>query len=408
MTKAQLPCPAPQTRASLVAPLRAALVLALLVSAGMPRAFAQETPKSAMETAADEALLVDGKTGTILLQKNPDKPFPPASLAKMMTIEVVFEAVRSGRIALDTEFPISVHAWRTGGAPSGTSTMFAKVRSTVAVSDLIRGAIIQSANDACIALAEGIAGSEEAFAKLMNARAERLGLTNSHFVNATGLPAEGQHVTVRDLVILARHIRTTYPKLYAVYAEPNFTWNKIFQRNRNPLLKMDIGADGMETGYTEASGYALLGVTDRDDRVTYLAMSGLKSSRDRSQEARRLLDWAQESFKMRDLYRGGETVGSAEVFGGAASSVPLVAPRPIAALVPQNEGERVSGEIRYNGPLAAPVEKGTTIAYLDVMVDGGKVLSEPLVAGTRVANGTFTDRAFGALRELAFGWLRAF
>ena len=371
-------------------------------------ALAQDTAKPAIETTAKEALLVDGETGTILLKKQPDTPFPPASLAKMMTMEVVFEAIASGQLSLDTQFPISVDAWRTGGAPSGTSTMFADVKSSVSVANLVRGAIIQSANDACIALAEGIAGSQEAFAELMNRRAGELGLTGSHFVNPTGLPAEGQHVTVGDLVTLARHIRTAHPELYEIYSEPDFTWNKIFQRNRNPLLKMDVGADGMETGYTEASGYALLGVTKRGGRVSYLAISGLASSKERSEEARRLLDWADQSFAIRRLYRKGAVVGSADVFGGTAGRVPLAAPKDIAALLPREEGERISARIRYDGPLAAPVEKDAEVARLDILVDGESVLSAPLVAARSVGTGSFSDRAMGAASELAVGWLRRF
>ncbi|MBP0617113.1 D-alanyl-D-alanine carboxypeptidase family protein [Jiella mangrovi] len=386
----------------------AAVLLALAPSALPTLAGAQEATKPAIETAAKEVLLVDGETGTVLLQKNPDSPFPPASLAKMMTMEVVFEAIASGRLSLQTEFPISVHAWRTGGAPSGTSTMFANVRSSVSVDNLIHGAIIQSANDACIALAEGMAGSEAKFAELMNKRAEELGLSGSHFVNPTGLPAEGQHVTLRDLVTLARHVRKEHPELYKIYSQPAFEWNKIFQRNRNPLLSMDIGADGMETGYTEASGYALLGVTDRGGRVTYLAMSGLSTSRERSQEARRLLDWSDRSFAVRSLFDKGEVVGSADVFGGEALSVPLIAPRHIAALLPREAGERISAQIRYEGPLAAPIEKGASVARLDVLVDGETVLSEPLVAERSVESGSFSDRAMGAVSELAFGWLRNF
>lgn len=386
----------------------AAIAAAVMLACVPTVAMAQDAVKPAIETKAKEVLLVDGETGTVLLQKNPDAPFPPASLAKMMTMEVVFEAIASGELSLDTEFPISVHAWRTGGAPSGTSTMFADVKSSVSVGNLVRGAIVQSANDACIALAEGIAGSEEAFAELMNRRAGELGLKNSHFVNPTGLPAEGQHVTVSDLVVLARHFRSAHPELYEIYSAPDFTWNKIFQRNRNPLLKLGIGADGMETGYTEASGYALLGVTDRDDRVTYLAMSGLASAKERSDEARRLLEWADQSFAMRRLYRKGAVVGSAEVFGGEAGSVPVAAPKEIAALLPSEEGGRISARIRYDGPLSAPIEAGATVARLDIMVDGEAVLSEPLVAARAVATGSFTDRAAGAVSELALGWLRQF
>ncbi|MCQ0986207.1 D-alanyl-D-alanine carboxypeptidase family protein [Jiella marina] len=387
------------------------MAIAVLVGLAISNlsAHAQEDEdQNTVKTEASQALLIDGESGTVLLQKNPDQPFPPASLAKMMTMEVVFEAIEAGRISLDTEYPISVHAWRTGGAPSGSSTMFADVKSTVSVGNLIRGAIIQSANDACIALAEGIAGSEEAFAALMNERAAELGLNDSRFVNPTGLPADGQYVTVRDLVALARHIRNEHADLYALYSEPNFTWNKIFQRNRNPLLQMDIGADGLGTGYTEASGYALLGVTNRNGRVTYLAMSGLETSRDRADEARRLLDWADSSFATRKLYAEGDRVGWADVFGGETGTVPLRAPKPISALLPKSDDAGVTGQIRYEGPLTAPVEEGAAVASLDVMVDGQRVLSEPLIAANSVGNGNFVDRAVGAMRELAFGWLRAF
>ncbi|MEX6507954.1 D-alanyl-D-alanine carboxypeptidase family protein [Jiella sp. M17.18] len=385
------------------------LAAAVLTAAGACGAFAQpEETKPAIETSAKEAMILDGGTGTILFQKDPDTAFPPASLAKMMTMDIVFEAIRSGQLKLDTEFPVSVNAWRTGGAPSGTSTMFAAVKSSVPVSALIRGAIVQSANDACIILAEGMAGSEEKFAEQMNKRAAELGMTGSHFVNPTGLPADGQHVTVRDLIKLARHIRTTYPDLYKIYAEPSFEWNKILQRNRNPLLSLDIGADGMETGYTEASGYALLGVTDTGGRTTYLAMSGLKTSKDRAEEAKKLLTWANQSFDRENLFKSGERVGYAGVFGGDAGSVPLMAKRSVDILVPHHGEDRIKARIRYNGPLTAPIEAGETVASLDVMLDDRTVLSRDLVAGASVARGSFTDRALGAARELAFGWVRAF
>ena len=392
-------------RIATLAAIAAAAVLSF--SSGLP-AGAQDAAAPAIETPAREVLLVDGETGTILFQKNPAQPFPPASLAKIMTMEIVFAAIGSGEISLDTTFPVSEHAWRTGGAPSGTSTMFAALNSQVPVADLIRGTIVQAANDAAIILAEGMEGSEAAFAERMNARAEELGLRDSRFVNPTGLPAEGQQVTVTDLVRLARHLRASYPELYAIYAEPSFEWNGIFQRNRNPLLSAGIGADGLGTGYTEASGYALLGVTEEQGRVTFLAMSGLETERERATESARLLRWARDSFRQVELFDAGATIGSASVFGGNAGWVPAVAPKPVAVLLPVDAGDRVRARMRYDGPLIAPVAEGAPIATLDVLVDGEPVLSQELHAGGGAEAGSFADRALGAMKELAFGWVRAF
>lgn len=388
-------------------PLLFSLLSALfLMMAGTAKG--QDDADPGMMTKASAALMVDGATGTVLFSKNPDMPFPPASLAKMMTIEIVFEAIKSGRLSLDRTFKVSEYAWRTGGAPSRTSTMFAALNSDVPVSALIRGAIVQSANDAAIILAEGLEGSEAAFAERMNARAEELGLSDSHFVNATGLPADGQVVTARDLVKLARHIRKTYPELYKIYAEPSFEWNKIFQRNRNPLLAMEVGADGMETGYTEASGYALVGVTEQNGRSTYLAMSGLESAEERSAEARKLLEFAADQFEQRTVFAGGETVGLAEVFGGAAGEVPLASKRPIEPLLPSGEPDQISAAVRYDAPLVAPIEAGSQVAMLDILVDEKIVLTVPLEAKRSVVQGSFAERALDAASELALGWLRAY
>lgn len=226
------------------------------------------------ETKASEAFVLDVDTGTVLLSKQPDKPVPPASLAKMMTMAVVFDAIRAGKLSLEDKFTVSEHAWRTGGAPSGTSTMFAALKSAIRVEDLIKGVVVQGANDGCIILAEGMAGSEAEFVKRMNARAAELGLEKSVFVNATGLPADGQQVTMRELVQLAHHLAAEFPELYGHYALPEFTWNKITQRNRNPLLGMNIGADGVLTGYTEKSGYAIVGSVTRGEGVSSPPLAG--------------------------------------------------------------------------------------------------------------------------------------
>ena len=270
----------------------------LLLVAGIGAASAQTQP---FETRAGQAFMIDAETGTVLFSKDPDTPFPPASLAKLMTMEVVFNAIRTGKLSLDDEFTVSEHAWRTGGAPSRTSTMFAALNSSIRVEDLIQGVIVQSANDGCIILAEGMAGSEDNFVQLMNERARELGLTTSVFRNSTGLPAEGQFVTARELVRLATHIWREYPEFYKYYSQADFTWNKIFQRNRNPLLGLNIGADGLKTGYTEASGYAIVGSAARDGRRVFIAMSGVDTDARRAEEARRLIEWGMRAVDRMEI-----------------------------------------------------------------------------------------------------------
>ncbi len=256
-----------------------ALLLVAFIAGALPAAAADK-----FETKAKHAILMDAETGTVLFQKAADEPTPPASMAKLMTTLVVFEALKSGQLTLDTEFMVSENAWRTGGATSGGSTMFAKLGSSIKVSDLLRGIIVQSGNDACIVVAEGMAGTESTFANLMNAEARKLQLEDSHFTNATGLPDPGQHVTVRDLATIARHIVYDFPQYYEIYSETEFTWNKIRQENRNPLLDATIGADGLKTGYTEELGYGLVGSAVRDGQRLILVMNGLASEKERAEE----------------------------------------------------------------------------------------------------------------------------
>ena len=252
------------------------LLLAMFVLAGPAQA-------QLFETRAGQAFMIDAETGTVLFSKDADKPIPPASLAKLMTMEVVFHALKTGRLTMDDTFLVSENAWRKGGAASGGSTMFAALKSSIRLEDLIQGVIVQSANDGCIIIAEGMAGSEENFATLMTERARQIGLTKSVFKNATGLPADGQVVTVRELAMLALHLWREYPEYYRFYSEPRFTWNKITQRNRNPLLAMDIGADGMKTGYTEESGYGIVGSVARDGRRVFATLSGMSNERERAE-----------------------------------------------------------------------------------------------------------------------------
>jgi D-alanyl-D-alanine carboxypeptidase (penicillin-binding protein 5/6) len=358
------------------------------------------------ETKAKQAFMIDADTGTVLFSKDPDAPFPPASLAKLMTMEVVFNAIKTGRLTLDEEFYVSENAWRTGGAPSRTSTMFAALKSSIRLEDLIQGVIVQSANDGCIIIAEGMAGSEENFAQMMTERAREIGLTKSTFRNSTGLPAEGQHVTARELVHLADHLWRQYPEFYRFYSQPEFTWNKITQRNRNPLLGMNVGADGLKTGFTEESGYAIVGSATRDGRRIFLAMSGLESDSQRAEEARRMLDWGMRAFETIELYAAGETVGEAKTFGGEKGSVSLRANGALSILVPITNRDRMIARIVYEGPVVAPVEEGQRVGALKVWIGDTMSQETPLYAAESVPMGKLHQRALDAIEELAIGWLR--
>jgi len=358
------------------------------------------------ETRAQQGFMIDAETGTILFSKDPDKPFPPASLAKLMTMEVVFEALKSGRLSLDEEFYVSENAWRTGGAPSGTSTMFAALGSSIRLEDLIQGVIVQSANDGCIIIAEGMAGSEENFAQLMNERARALGMTRSVFRNSTGLPAEGQFVTARELVMLANHIWREYPQFYRYYSQTDFTWNKIFQRNRNPLLAMNIGADGLKTGFTQESGYGIVGSVNRDGKRVFVALSGMESDAQRSEEARKILDWGMRAFDRMEIFKAGEIVGEAKTYGGEKSSVALRAGGPVSILVPIANRDRLIARIVYEGPVEAPVEEGTQIGALRVWIGDMMSQETPLYAAESVGVGKLHQRALDAVEELLIGWMR--
>lgn len=359
-------------------------------------------------TKAAQALLIDDKTGTVLFSKNPDALIPPASLAKLMTMEVVFNALSKGELSLSQTFPVSEYAWRTGGAPSGTSTMFAKLNSAPRVEDLIQGVIVQSANDGCIILAEGMAGSEAKFAERMTARARELGLQKSIFVNSTGLPAPGQKVTIAELLTLARHIHRTYPQFYKYYAQESFTWSNITQRNRNPLLRLDIGADGLGTGYTEESGYALIGSAERNGRRLFLGISGLASDKERAEEARKLIQWGMDNFEAVSLFPAHDLVGEASVYGGEQSGVQLRTGEAIELLLPAKDRPPLKARIVYNGPLKAPVEMGSPVGTLKIWMGEALIQERPVFAAQTVAAGSIHKQAFDAALELSTGWIRKF
>ncbi|MFM2445037.1 MAG: hypothetical protein RJB09_2223 [Pseudomonadota bacterium] len=369
------------------------------VSLGTCNAWAQQ----AFQSPVPNAILIDYDTRSVLFEKNADEPVSPASLAKVMTAEIVFHELREGRLTLDRTFTISENAWRRGGAPSGGSSMFAVLHSQVRLEDLLRGLIIMSGNDAAIAIAEGIAGTEENFAALMTRRARELGFDKMTFRNSWGKYDPEQKTPVRQLALLAEHIIRSYPDYYHMFGEKEFTWSKIKQQNRNPLLFMDIGADGLKTGNVQDSGFALVGSAIENGQRVIVAIVGAKSSRERADEARKLLSWGLRSFESRPLFEVNAEVGTASVYGGASSTVELVSDRPIKVLLPRGSSERLVAQIIYQGPLIAPVQQGAQVAKLRVMRGKALVLEAPLVAGQSVEVGALHQRALDASWELGLG-----
>ena len=356
---------------------------------------------------APTAILIDAQSGSILFEKNADELRAPSSMLKLMTAEVIFNAIAGGKIKLDEEYRVSANAWRRGGAPSGGSTMFAEINSKVKVDDLLHGALIQSGNDACIALAEGSAGNESDFAQVMTERARELGLTQSTFGNATGLPDPRNKMTVRELGKLARHIILTYPELYRLFNEREFTWNKIRQANRNPLLTMLEGADGLKTGYTKEGGYGLVGSAVQNGLRLIVVVNGLEDPDDRASEAKRLLEWGFRNFEPRTLFIANQAVGYAKVFGGESRSVTLSSPDAINVMLPRSGTEKLIARVVYTGPVRAPIESGQRVGVLKVWRGNNVALEAPLYAAEPVGPGSTTRRAIDGASELMIGLFRA-
>jgi serine-type D-Ala-D-Ala carboxypeptidase (penicillin-binding protein 5/6) len=358
------------------------------------------------ETPAKSVILVDETTNSILFAKEPDAIVQPASLAKLMTAELVFKGLTDGTLNLSQTFKVTENAWRTGGAPSGGAAMFAALKSEISISDLLRGLIVQAGNDAAIILAEGVSGNEAKFVEQMNARAVELGLASTQFANSTGLPATGAQVSMRDMVKLVRHIQKTYPVYVGIFAEPEFLWNKINQRNRNPLLNKNVGADGFMTGFTEQSGYSIIATAKQNGRRVFLGMSGLESSELRSLEAQKIIAWGLGEFETIEVVPADNQIGEADVFGGISNTVALKTGAATSVLMPKDRAGVFSARITYRGPLLAPIEKGAEIASLGIW--NGETLTQeiPLFAGSTVEAGPMTQRAMNTLSEFAFGWLR--
>jgi D-alanyl-D-alanine carboxypeptidase (penicillin-binding protein 5/6) len=387
----------------------AALALAGALAAAALAPAAAQLPKKedTFNLSAPYAILIDYESGSVLFEKNADQLMEPSSMAKLMTVEVVLQAIKEGRLKPDDEFIISEHAWRHGGAPSHGSTMYAPIHSMVRVIDLLQGAIIQSGNDACIALAEGMAGSEDAFAGIMTKRARELGLTKSNFANPTGLPDPRTHVTARELAKLAQHLIRTYPDYYHFFGEREFTWNRIRQLNRNPLLATNIGVDGLKTGFTREAGYGIVASAVQNGLRLIAVTNGFKDLKARGEETRKLLEWGFKGFESRPLFAEGQTIGDARLYGGARGRVPLVANGSVRLLVPRNSSEHVLARVVYTGPVRAPIEKGQQIGELKVWRGDNVVLEVPLQASEAVGRGSLSQRAFDAATELVINLFRA-
>lgn len=383
------------------------LVVAALLAGLTAAAWAAPAPRREGEfnAASTTAILIEADSGSVLFERNADELVPPASLSKLMTAEVVFNELTQGRLKLDDELLVSTNAWRTGGAPSRTSSMFAPINSRVRVEDLLRGVIIQSGNDSSIALAEGIARSEDKFAALMTKRAREIGLAKSTFGNSTGLPHPRQLMTARELARLARHIIRTYPDFYKIYSEREFTFNKIRQFNRNPLLALSIGADGLKTGFTREAGYGLVGSAVQNGLRLIVVVNGLKSAKERAEEARKLLEWGFNNFQASTLFADGRVIAYAKVYG--SGSVPLVAGREVKLMSQRGVRDRIVARVVYTGPVRPPVKKGQRIGALKVWRGDSVVLEEPLQAAEPVEQGALPRQALDAVTELFYGLFRA-
>lgn len=354
----------------------------------------------AVEPVARQAILLDFASDVVLYEKNADEPAPPASLTKMMTSYLVFEAIRDGRLRLDQKLTVSERAWKAGG-----SRMFLEPGDEVAVEDLLRGLIIQSGNDAAIVLAEGVAGSEAAFVDEMNRKAQALGMTRSRFVNASGLPHPEHVATVRDLAILARALIADFPDLYRFHGERRFTYAGIRQENRNPLLYRNAGADGIITGFTEAGGYSIAGSAVRDGRRLILVENGLPNVRARAQESWRLIAWGFSNFKEYRLFEAGETVEDAPTWLGAEDTVPLVVGKDVVLPLSLEQRRNLEVSVAYEAPIPAPIAKGTKLGTLKIAAPGLETRTVPLEAGADVAELPPVERAMALAGALLVNWI---
>lgn len=352
----------------------------------------------AIDTQAREAYMLDVTTGAVLLTKNAEESMPPASMSKIMTAVVVFERLKDGRLSLEETLTVSEKAWKKGG-----SKMFVRVGDQISVENLLQGVIVQSGNDACIVLAEGLAGTEEAFADAMTEKAKEIGMTGSRFANATGWPDPNHRMTAKDLATLAQYVITEFPEYYHYYSQTEFTWSDIKQSNRNPLLYMNIGADGLKTGHTEEAGYGLTSSAVKDDRRLILVVNGLPSVRARSEESARLLQWGFREFDNYKLFSAGETVDDAAVWLGEENTVPLVAAEDVLITLPRKARESMKVTVSYEGPIAAPIAQGDQLAVLRIEAKDVETIEIPLVTGADVGQLGGFGKITAGVKHLLFG-----
>lgn len=371
--------------------LTAGLVLAGIGSAG------------AIETQARNAILMDYDTGQYLYVKDHEKMVPPASMSKLMTVNMIFEKLKDGSLSLDDTFTVSERAWKLGGAASGGSTMFLKIGEKVRVEDILKGILIQSGNDACIVAAENLAGSEDDFAEMMNKRARELGLNNSSFANSTGLPHPDQKMSVEDLAKLARHIIKEFPEFYHIFSEKYYTHNNITQGNRNPLLYSMPNADGLKTGHTEEAGFCLVASAKKDNRRLISVMAGLKSNKERSEEAEKLMSWGFREFSNYTLFKKNQVIAEIPVWLGSENNINLVVDRDVRRTLKKSSVNKVKMTAVYDKPVTAPIKKGDRLGTIKVDIPGQGDFEIPLTADRDVEKLGFFGRIVSNLHYLLFG-----
>ena len=369
---------------------------AILLSAVSSQAFA-------FDTAARNAILMDYDTGAYIYTKNHEVQMAPASMSKLMTLYIIFDKLRDGSLSLEDKFRVSENAWRKGGAASGSSTMFLKIGEKVSVEDLLQGIIVQSGNDACIVAAENISGTEEDFAVLMNETAEKLGLKNSTFANATGWPHPDQKMSAEDLALLAKHIIKEFPEYYHIFSEKYFTHNNIKQGNRNPLLYSMKGADGLKTGHTEEAGFCLTASAVRDGRRLIGVMAGMNSNKERSEEAERLMNYGFREFDNYKILTAGEVLAEVPVWYGKEKTVNMVVPEDVVETIRRSDKDEYKMKIVYDEPLKAPIVKGAVIGYAQLNDPEGNVRKINLVAANDVERMGVWGRFVANLKYLIFG-----
>lgn len=358
---------------------------------------------AAIETQARNAILMDYDTGQYLYVKDHEKMVPPASMSKLMTVNMIFEKLKDGSLSLDDTFTVSERAWKLGGAASGGSTMFLKIGEKVRVEDILKGILIQSGNDACIVAAENLAGSEDDFAEVMNKRARELGLNNSSFANSTGLPHPDQKMSVEDLAKLARHIIKEFPEFYHIFSEKYYTHNNITQGNRNPLLYSMPNADGLKTGHTEEAGFCLTASAKKGERRLIEVMTGMNSNKERSEEAERLMEWGFREFNNYNLLNKGQEIADIPVVFGNEKEVRLVVPETVKRTLKKSQAPKIKMTAVYDKPVKAPVAAGDKLGEVRIELDGQEMENVPLVADKNIEKLGFFGRIGQNLKYLLFG-----